>query len=285
MMVARASDRLVRRARRQNPASPARWRTTPCSAFLDDQADRLGRHHDAAREGTSCSTIPLRNTFRNFRDRSRRRKQRQARTRTAQAADHDPGPVAAYLRHRLRAYRQRLVQQLYQQSRVRSRKISNAEHARWSRACRCWPARRRMELQRSTDILAASSKSSPAKPSARPDRAHPRAAADGETAFHTGLRMPIGWPTVPGRSLEAARKLALTCWKRRVMESGGAPGLHHYDYRAFCQMLLNARLDGTHHRPQDLQTDGVQYLDPSVKLDPIWCRRSQASASALRCEP
>ena len=113
----------------------------------------------------------------------RRRKQWQARTRTAQAADHDPGPVAAYLRHRLREHTRATAwcsKQLYQQSRVRSRKISNAEHApRWSRACRCCasPAPNgTTAVPRHRPPHRGRLRQNPGR---LPDRAHPRADAVG----------------------------------------------------------------------------------------------------------
>ena len=111
-----------------------------------------------------------------------------------------------------------LVQQLYQQSRVRSRKISNAEHAALvaSMPLMCQPGTE-WNYSRSTDILGrlievVSGKTLGAFLTER--ILAPLQMA--ETAFHTGPRMPIGSPSrsrsIPG----AARKCSSsTCWKRR----------------------------------------------------------------------
>ena len=76
--------------------------------LLDDQADRLGRHHDAARGRPFPAQRSRRQIHSGIcRPEGRRREQRQARSGAAEAADHDPGPVAAHLGHHLRPYRQR----------------------------------------------------------------------------------------------------------------------------------------------------------------------------------
>ena len=102
-------DRLVRGAR---PAGPGGQRTDGAQLdlphLLDDQADRLGRHHDAGRG----RPFPAQRSRREIhpgicRPEGRRREQRQARPRPAQAADDDSGPAAPHLGHHLRSHRQR----------------------------------------------------------------------------------------------------------------------------------------------------------------------------------
>ncbi len=76
--------------------------------LLDDQADRLGRHHDAGRG----RPFPAQRSRREIhpgicRPEGRRREQRQARPRAAEAADDRSGPAAAHLGDHLRPHRQR----------------------------------------------------------------------------------------------------------------------------------------------------------------------------------
>ena len=93
---------------RQSPAASAPMaHDTHLPHLLDDQADRLGRHHDAGRgrpfpaQRSRCEIHPgIR------RPEGRRREQRQARTGAAEAADDGPGSVAAHFRHHLRPHRQ-----------------------------------------------------------------------------------------------------------------------------------------------------------------------------------
>ena len=142
-----------------------------------------------------------------------------------------------------------LVQQLYQQSRLRSRKISNAEHATMIAGMPliCQPGAE-WNYSRSTDILGriievVSGKSLGAFLTER--ILAPLQMA--ETAFHTGEenagRLAEPFPTDPwnGDKVQLFNML-----EKPVMESGGG-GLVSttMDYARFCQMLLNGgTLDG-----------------------------------------
>jgi CubicO group peptidase (beta-lactamase class C family) len=142
-----------------------------------------------------------------------------------------------------------LVQQMYQQSRVRSRKISNAEHAALvaSLPLMCQPGTE-WNYSRSTDILGRlieviSGKTLGAFLTER--ILAPLQMA--ETAFHTGSenadRLAEPFPVDPwsGEKVQLFNML-----EKPVMESGGG-GLVSttMDYARFCQMLLNGgTLDG-----------------------------------------
>ena len=143
-----------------------------------------------------------------------------------------------------------LVQQLYQQSRLRSRKISNAEHAALvaSLPLMCQPGAE-WNYSRSTDILGriievVSGKTLGAFLTER--ILAPLQMA--ETAFHTGeenagrLAEPFATDPWSGEKVQLFNML-----EKPVMESGGG-GLVSttMDYARFCQMLLNGgTLDGT----------------------------------------
>jgi CubicO group peptidase (beta-lactamase class C family) len=166
-----------------------------------------------------------------------------------------------------------LVQQLYQQSRVRSRKISNAEHAALvaSLPLMCQPGVE-WNYSRSTDILGriievVSGKSLGAFLTER--ILAPLQMA--ETAFHTGPenadRLAEPFPIDPwsGEKVQLFNML-----ETPVMESGGG-GLVSttMDYARFCQMLLNGGvLDGVRIiGRKTLQLMASNHLDPSVKLE------------------
>jgi CubicO group peptidase (beta-lactamase class C family) len=166
-----------------------------------------------------------------------------------------------------------LVQQLYQQSRVRSRKISNAEHAAFvaSLPLMCQPGIE-WNYSRSTDILGrlievVSGKTLGAFLTER--ILAPLQMA--ETAFHTGPenadRLAEPFPVDPWSS----EKVQLfNMLETPVMESGGG-GLVSttMDYARFCQMLLNGGvLDGNRIiGRKTLQLMASNHLDPSVKLE------------------
>jgi CubicO group peptidase (beta-lactamase class C family) len=166
-----------------------------------------------------------------------------------------------------------LVQQMYQQSRLRSRKISNAEHAALvaslplvSQPGDEW------NYSRSTDILGrvievVSGKSLGAFLTER--ILAPLQMAD--TAFHTGaenagrLAEPFAadpWTHEPVKLFDMLEK--------PVMESGGG-GLVSttMDYARFCQMLLSGgMLDGTRLiARKTLQLMASDHLDASVKIN------------------
>ena len=166
-----------------------------------------------------------------------------------------------------------LVQQLYQQSRVRSRKISNAEHAALvaSMPLMCQPGAE-WNYSRSTDILGrlievVSGKTLGAFLTER--ILAPLQMA--ETAFHTGPenadRLAEPFPVDPwsGEKVQLFDML-----ETPVMESGGG-GLVSttMDYARFCQMLLNGGvLDGNRIiGRKTLQLMASNHLDPSVKLE------------------
>ena len=184
-----------------------------------------------------------------------------------------------------------LVQQLYQQSRLRSRKITNAEHAALvaSLPLVCQPGAE-WNYSRSTDILGriievVSGKTLGAFLTER--ILAPLQMA--ETAFHTGEenagRLAEPFPTDPwtGEKVQLFNML-----EKPVMESGGG-GLVSttMDYARFCQMLLNGgTLDGVRIiGRKTLELMASDHLGPDVKVRAPCCRPATASVSALRCAP
>ena len=166
-----------------------------------------------------------------------------------------------------------LVQQLYQQSRLRSRKISNAEHASLvaTLPLMCQPGAE-WNYSRSTDILGriievTSGKSLSAYLTER--ILAPLQMA--ETAFHTGEenadRLAEAFPTDPwtGEKVQLFNML-----EKPAMESGGG-GLVSttMDYARFCQMLLNGgTLDGNRIiGRKTLELMASDHLGPKVKVD------------------
>src|SRR6266851_2809470 len=166
-----------------------------------------------------------------------------------------------------------LVQRLYQESRLRSRKITNAEHASLvaSLPLMCQPGAE-WNYSRSTDILGriievVSGKSLGAFLTER-ILAPLRMA---ETAFHTGPenadRLAEPFPTDPwtGEKVQLFNML-----EKPVMESGGG-GLVSttMDYARFCQMLLSGGvLDGVRIiSRKTLQLMASDHLGPKVKLE------------------
>jgi CubicO group peptidase (beta-lactamase class C family) len=166
-----------------------------------------------------------------------------------------------------------LVQQMYQQSRLRSRKISNAEHAALvaSLPLMCQPGAE-WNYSRSTDILGRiievfSGKTLSAFLTER--ILAPLQMA--ETGFHTGAenadRLAEPFPTDPwtGDKVQLFNML-----EKPVMESGGG-GLVSttMDYARFSQMLLNGgALDGNRIvGRKTLQLMASDHLGPNVKVD------------------
>jgi CubicO group peptidase (beta-lactamase class C family) len=166
-----------------------------------------------------------------------------------------------------------LVQQLYQQSRLRSRKISNAEHAAlvaslplMSQPGDVW------NYSRSTDILGRIIEVVSGKTlSAFLTERILAPLQMTETAFHTGAenagRLAEPFPTDPwsGEKVQLFNML-----EKPVMESGGG-GLVSttMDYARFCQMLLNGgALDGIRIiGRKSLQLMASDHLGPHVKVD------------------
>jgi CubicO group peptidase (beta-lactamase class C family) len=166
-----------------------------------------------------------------------------------------------------------LVQQLYRQSKLRSRKISNAEHAAIvaSLPLVCQPGAE-WNYSRSTDILGriievVSGKTLSAFLTER--ILAPLQMA--ETAFHTGEenahRLAEPFPTDPwtGEKVQLFDML-----EKPVMESGGG-GLVSTttDYARFCQMLLNGGvLDGNRIiGRKTLELMASDHLGPKVKVE------------------
>src|SRR5437870_3727768 len=167
----------------------------------------------------------------------------------------------------------RLVQQLYQQSRLRSRKITNAEHATMLAAMPliCQPGAE-WNYSRSTDILGriievVSGKSLGAFLTER--ILAPLQMA--ETAFHTGeenagrLAEPFATDPWNGDKVQLFNMI-----EKPVMESGGG-GLVSttMDYARLCQMLLNGgALDGNRIiGRKTLELMASDHLAPGVKVD------------------
>jgi CubicO group peptidase (beta-lactamase class C family) len=165
-----------------------------------------------------------------------------------------------------------LVQQLYQQSRLRSRKITNAEHAALvaSLPLMCQPGAE-WNYSRSTDILGriievVTGKSLGAFLTER--ILAPLQMA--ETAFHTGeenasrLAEPFATDPWNGEKIQLFNML-----EKPVMESGGG-GLVSttMDYARFCQMLLGGgTLDGTRIiGRKTLELIASDHLGPHVKI-------------------
>src|SRR5438552_4438241 len=166
-----------------------------------------------------------------------------------------------------------LVQQLYQQSRLRSRKITNAEHATLvaSMPLMCQPGSE-WNYSRSTDILGRLHEGVSGKTlSAFLTERILAPLQMAETAFHTGAenadRLAEPFPTDPwtGEKVQLIDML-----ERPVMESGGG-GLVSttMDYARFCQMLLNGgTLDGAEIiGRKTLQLMASDHLGPHVKVD------------------
>jgi CubicO group peptidase (beta-lactamase class C family) len=166
-----------------------------------------------------------------------------------------------------------LVQQLYQQSRLRSRKISNAEHAAlvaslplMSQPGEVW------NYSRSTDILGRIIEVVSGKTlSAFLTERILAPLQMTETAFHTGpenagrLAEPFATDPWSGEKVQLFNML-----EKPVMESGGG-GLVSttMDYARFCQMLLNGgALDGIRIiGRKSLQLMASDHLGPHVKVD------------------
>jgi len=166
-----------------------------------------------------------------------------------------------------------LVQQLYKQSRLRSRQITNAEHATMLAAMPliCQPGAE-WNYSRSTDVLGriievVSGKSLGAFLTER--ILAPLQMA--ETAFHTGEqnagRLAEPFPTDPwnGEKVQLFNML-----EKPVMESGGGGLLSTtMDYARFAQMLLNGgSLDGNRIiGRKTLELMASDHLGPNVKVD------------------
>ncbi|MGA9087667.1 MAG: serine hydrolase domain-containing protein [Bradyrhizobium sp.] len=165
-----------------------------------------------------------------------------------------------------------LVQQLYQQSRLRSRKISNAEHAALvaSLPLMCQPGVE-WNYSRSTDILGRLVEVVTGKTlSAFLTERILAPLQMAETAFHTGaenegrLAEPFATDPWTGEKVQLFNML-----EKPVMESGGG-GLVSttMDYARFCQMLLNGgTLDGNRiigRKTLELMTS--DHLGPKVKI-------------------
>ena len=166
-----------------------------------------------------------------------------------------------------------LVQQLYQQSKVHSRKISNAEHATLvaSLPLMCQPGAE-WNYSRSTDILGriievVSGKTLSAFLTERIFAPLQMA----ETAFHTGeenadrLAEPFSNDPWTGEKVQLFNML-----EKPAMESGGGGLLSTtMDYARFCQMLLSGGVhDGNRIvGRKTLELMASDHLGPKVKVD------------------
>jgi CubicO group peptidase (beta-lactamase class C family) len=165
-----------------------------------------------------------------------------------------------------------LVQQLYQQSRVRSRKISNAEHASLvaSMPLVCQPGAE-WNYSRSTDILGRLIEVVSGKALGAFLTEQILAPLQmTETAFHTGdenahrLAEPFATDPWTGDKVQLFSML-----EKPVMESGGGGLLSTtMDYARFAQMLLDdGALDGTRIiGRKTLEWMAADHLDASVKI-------------------
>jgi CubicO group peptidase (beta-lactamase class C family) len=166
-----------------------------------------------------------------------------------------------------------LVQQLYQQSRLRSRKITNAEHAGLVAGLPliCQPGAE-WNYSRSTDILGRIIEVATGKTlSAFLTERILAPLQMAETAFHTGeenagrLAEPFLTDPWNGEKVQLFNML-----ERPVMESGGG-GLVSttMDYARFCQMLLSGgALDGVRIiGRKTLQLMASDHLGPTVKVN------------------
>jgi CubicO group peptidase (beta-lactamase class C family) len=165
-----------------------------------------------------------------------------------------------------------LVQQLYQQSRLRSRKITNAEHAALvaSLPLMCQPGVE-WNYSRSTDILGRLIEVITGKTLGAFLTERILAPLQmAETAFHTGeanadrLAEPFATDPWTGEKVQLFDML-----EKPAMESGGG-GLVSttMDYARFCQMLLNGgTLDGVRIiGRKTLQLMAADHLGPGVRI-------------------
>jgi CubicO group peptidase (beta-lactamase class C family) len=166
-----------------------------------------------------------------------------------------------------------LVQQLYQKSRLRSRKITNAEHAAMvaSLPLMSQPGAQ-WNYSRSTDILGRIIEVVSGKTLGTFLTERILAPLQmAETGFHTSQdnasRLAEPFPTDPWTG---EKVLLFDMLERPTMESGGG-GLVSttMDYARFCQMLLNGgTLDGTGIiGRKTLQLMASNHLGPQVKVD------------------
>ena len=165
-----------------------------------------------------------------------------------------------------------MVQQLYQQSRLRSRKITNAEHAAMvaSLPLMCQPGEE-WNYSRSTDILGRLLEVVSGKTLSVFLTERILAPLQmTETAFHTAAqnadRLAEPFPTNPWTR---EKVLLFNMLEKPVMESGGG-GLVSttMDYARFCQMLLNGgALDGNRIiGRKTLELMASDHLGPAVRL-------------------
>ena len=165
-----------------------------------------------------------------------------------------------------------LVQQMYRESRLRSRKITNAEHAALvaSMPLICQPGAE-WNYSRSTDILGRIIEVVSGKPlSAYLTKRILAPLQMTETAFHTGeenagrLAEPFAADPWNGDKVQLFNML-----EKPAMESGGG-GLVSttMDYARFCQMLLNGgTLDGNRIiGRKTLELMASDHLAPNVKV-------------------
>jgi CubicO group peptidase (beta-lactamase class C family) len=165
------------------------------------------------------------------------------------------------------------VQQRYQQSRIRDRSISNAEHATMvaGMPLMCQPGAE-WNYSRSTDVLGRIIEIVSGKPlSAYLTERILAPLQMTETAFHTGAenagRLAEAFPTDPWTG-EAVNLFDML--EQPVMQSGGGGLISTtMDYARFCQMLLGGgTLDGNRIiGRKTLRLVASNHLDASVKIN------------------
>ena len=227
----------------------------PLSHLLDDQTDRLPRHHDAHRRRPFPAQRPTRQVHSGIcRPESRRREQWSARPCAREPADHDPGSAAAHFRHHLRTYRQQsgaaavsAIAAAQPQDHQRRTRYADREPAADV------PAGRRVELQPLDRHPRPPDRSRHRQDARRiPDRTHSRAAADGRDR-------------VPHRRRKRRPSRRAVCDRSLDRRQGAA--------------LQHARKagDGIRRRRSGLDHHGLCTVLPDAAQ---WRRRSMASGSS-----
>ena len=265
----------------------------PLPHLFHDQADRLGRHHDA---GRGRPLLLLSEPVAKFIPEFARQKVGVENGGKLDLVDvQRPMTVQDLLRHTSGITYDHtgnsLVQQMYKESRLRSRKITNAEHAALVAELPlvCQPGAE-WNYSRSTDILGRIIEVvSGKKLSAYLTERILAPLQMAETGFFTGKenagRLAEAFPTDPwsGDKVQLFDML-----EQPAMESGGG-GLVSttMDYARFCQMLLSGgSLDGERiigRKTLELMASDHQ---PSAEGPGTWatsCRPATASVSALPC--
>ena len=237
--------------------------------LLDDQADRLGRHHDAGRGRALHPQRPRCKIHPGIcRLQGRRRKQRQARARAGEAADDGAGPAAAHVGPDLRPHRQRpcaTALPAVTAAQPQDHQRRTRDHA--GRHAADLPARRGMELQPLHRHPRTHHRSHLRQVARRvPDRTDPGAAANDRNRIpyrRSECRPPRR--TIRDRSLERRQGAAL----QHAGKAGHGIRRRRtgFDHDGLCAVQPDAAQRRyarrqQDHRPQDAGADGVQSSRP-----------------------